>query len=137
MTILKICKKCELSYPATEEYFNKCKGTKYGLQSYCRACSNLACMEWGEKNPQHWLSKIGVTSEQYNIMLKSQDNRCMICKKHKDTFKRALHLDHCHTTGQIRDLLCTRCNVGVGMFMHDINLLKEAINYLIKWEKQT
>lgn len=58
-----------------------------------------------------------------------QDNRCAICGEPPPPNRR-LAIDHNHTTGQIRDLLCTRCNAGLGMFNDDTALLERAAEYL-------
>lgn len=55
---------------------------------------------------------------------------CAICKKHKSNFTRALAVDHCHTTGKIRGLLCTNCNRALGNIKDSIDNLKNAIEYL-------
>jgi Recombination endonuclease VII len=69
-----------------------------------------------------------ITVEEYNKKLKEQKNRCAICNKHKNKFKRNLAVDHCHTTGQIRDLLCGICNTRLGYYeKSDINKLKTYI----------
>lgn len=51
--------------------------------------------------------------------------RCQIC--HKET---ALHIDHDHSTGQVRGLLCNSCNGGLGAFKDNPDFLHEAVRYL-------
>lgn len=41
-------------------------------------------------------------------------------------------IDHCHTTGKVREGLCSRCNVGMGLFCDDPDLLRVAADYLEK-----
>jgi hypothetical protein len=74
--------------------------------------------------------KFGITQEQYSLIFDTQNGCCKICGKHRDTFKRTLAVDHNHTTGKIRGLLCTDCNQGLGFFKDNIEILTEAINYL-------
>ncbi len=69
-------------------------------------------------------------------MLKKQDGKCAICKKvetsvNKKTNKfKDLSVDHCHKTGKIRGLLCSRCNSGLGFFKDDLEIIKNAGLYL-------
>ena len=137
MTILKKCCRCKQYLPATTEYFNRKSGVPDGLQGMCRRCSNASCRQWHKKNPKAHLKRMGVTQEDYDKMLLEQHHRCAICGEHEDNFQRDLHVDHCHITGQIRALLCTNCNTGLGMFMHSIKFLFNAIKYIIKfkWRK--
>lgn len=73
----------------------------------------------------------GLSLEDYNTMLLSQDNSCKICKtkdaggKHK-----IFYVDHCHVTGKIRGLLCTGCNLALGGFRDRIESVERAILYL-------
>jgi len=62
-------------------------------------------------------------------MLIDQNNTCAICDvKHFDTKK--LHVDHCHSTGKVRGLLCSNCNNGMGKLGDSIERLELVINYL-------
>ena len=67
-----------------------------------------------------------LTSDEYNRMLEMQDERCAICNKHATP----LHVDHSHTTGKVRALLCRNCNHGLGNFRDDPVNLKYAMQYL-------
>lgn len=73
------------------------------------------------------LSLYGLTIEDYNLLLKSQNNTCAICKLVEPA---SLCIDHDHVTGQVRGLLCNHCNVGIGMFKDNPAILNEAIRYL-------
>lgn len=53
----------------------------------------------------------------------------------KSNFKKSLSIDHNHQTGKVRGLLCHHCNVGLGHFKDNIELLNSALDYLIKTEK--
>jgi hypothetical protein len=81
-------------------------------------------------------SKYGISLEMYNEMLEQQSGVCKICGKEESANtrgskeKRGLAIDHCHTTGMVRGLLCTNCNTALGGFKDDPNLLKKAIEYL-------
>lgn len=75
----------------------------------------------------HIKSKYGVTEEAYNALFQAQNGRCKICRLNSP---KKLSIDHDHTTGRIRGLLCQSCNVGVGMFKDDVDLLAKAIEYL-------
>ena len=75
----------------------------------------------------------GVTLDQYNFMLESQNGVCAICNLHTEKEKRMLAVDHCHKTGKIRGLLCRFCNQAIGQFNDDIQRLDNAINYLKKY----
>ena len=67
--------------------------------------------------------------ETFLSMLEKQNGRCAICS---NAFKsdRDTNVDHCHVTGKIRDLLCFKCNVGIGKLNDSIELLEKALEYL-------
>ena len=70
----------------------------------------------------------GITQDDYNLMLEKQQGLCAICKRPpKDD--QILHVDHCHTTGKIRGLLCSSCNTSIGK-LGGISGLEAALDYL-------
>lgn len=77
----------------------------------------------------------GLSLEKFEALYKSQKGCCACCGKHESNFKRGLHVDHDHTSGQVRGLLCTRCNPGLGYFEDSIAKLEMAITYLKKFKK--
>lgn len=66
--------------------------------------------------------------DEYNEMLRIQNDRCAICGK--KMLGRFCHIDHCHKTGKVRGLLCHHCNAGIGNLFDDIAILEKAIKYL-------
>ena len=75
------------------------------------------------------LKTYGIGASQLQRMLDEQDNRCLICR---DVFEssKATHVDHDHSTGEVRGILCHHCNVGVGCFRDDPAILRRAADYL-------
>jgi hypothetical protein len=76
--------------------------------------------------------KFNLTVEEYNQILKNQNNACPICGLPTSFLSRNLSVDHDHKTGKIRGLLCENCNVGLGHFKDNPNSLRMAIVYLEK-----
>ena len=76
----------------------------------------------------HYKRKYGMTWEQRDEIVDALDSRCEICGT-----QGALNTDHCHTTKRFRGMLCTGCNVGLGMFKDSISSLENAKRYLEKF----
>jgi hypothetical protein len=73
--------------------------------------------------------KYGISLEDYDAMLARQGGVCAACKNRKRRSER-LCVDHCHVTGKVRGLLCRNCNVGLGLFRDDADLVEAAAAYL-------
>ena len=80
------------------------------------------------------LYNYGITLLQKEEMIARQGGVCLICHKAPDK-DRNWHVDHDHTTGRIRNILCNLCNIGLGAFQDKVERLETAIAYLKKWEK--
>jgi hypothetical protein len=70
----------------------------------------------------------GLTHEHFEKMLKKQDNKCALCDKSFDEAK--VFVDHCHSTGDVRGLLCPSCNTALGLIKDDLGWLVKAKKYL-------
>jgi len=78
----------------------------------------------------------GINIEQYNDLFSKQEGKCSICNKHQTTLKNKLVVDHDHATGEIRGLLCKKCNVMIGFAEENIEILENTINYLKKYSNE-
>lgn len=76
------------------------------------------------------LREYGITLDQYNQMFEEQEGKCAICGKHQSELKFALAVDHNHDTGEVRGLLCRKCNTGIGLFDDNKSLIHNALTYL-------
>lgn len=132
-----ICPICEQSKIGTEFYSGNRSIRK------CKKCRYAHIKAWREaiktNNPEHHKRLVkkraayaayknyGLTLEQYETMIKNQNNHCYICNKPSN---KRLFIDHCHETGKVRALLCYKCNTVLGMSGDSLNVLKNAISYL-------
>ena len=70
-------------------------------------------------------SRYGLSEDDYQKMLVNQDNRCACCG---GVFIKTPHIDHCHTTGRVRGLLCAKCNTGLGVYEKNKELFERYLN---------
>jgi hypothetical protein len=73
-----------------------------------------------------------MTIEDFDNFLKSQNYCCAICKSEKHGNNKNWHIDHCHSTGKVRGVLCTNCNIMLGNAKDNELILAEAVRYLHK-----
>lgn len=89
-----------------------------------------------EDNFKSRLRRYGLTIDTFATLFNKQGGKCAICdsilKQRNTATDRALntHVDHCHTTGKVRGILCGGCNIGLGHFKDDPERLLKAANYL-------
>ena len=95
--------------------------------------------EWYENNKDRvrnnqLVKEFGITLDQYNSMLEKQNGVCALCFGGPDAKSKKLAVDHCHSTGKIRSLLCRGCNVGIGNLKDSPELLEKAAQYIRRHE---
>jgi|DEB0MinimDraft_3_1074331.scaffolds.fasta_scaffold60946_3 hypothetical protein len=112
--------------------YSKDKSQSTGISYQCKKCNKQKVRKSNIK------TKYGITEEQFLRMLEEQDHKCAICEKDlivdimENSYETRPNIDHCHTTGKIRGMLCTQCNTGLGKFYDNPELLAKAIEYLNK-----
>jgi hypothetical protein len=150
---------CQKWYPATAEFFYCNKGTHGKLDSQCKKCrlEYLTRPEIREKRaawararrkrtPKSMLQRTGkckklkvygLTLEDYNKMLEAQQGVCVVCKQQETKVisgkPQPLSVDHCHTTGKVRGLLCSKCNHALGLLEDNPKRVKSMLDYINKY----
>jgi hypothetical protein len=82
----------------------------------------------GRRN--HLLKTYGVTTEWYNQQLQKQGGCCGICGSPEPLGRGAWHVDHDHKTNKLRGLLCSNCNLLIGLAKERIEVLQKAMEWL-------
>lgn len=151
----KYCPGCKEQKKLSE--FPPNKSYALGIESRCRACK-AAYMKAHRKanpdqykaydrkhkdkvrnDPQHKLdrqnqrlkSKYGISLEIYNKMVADRNNKCDICGMDGSLVRYGkLKVDHDHSTGEIRGLLCDKCNFAIGLLNDNPTLIGKVLEYL-------
>lgn len=97
----------------------------------CRNSENYNSLGW-EDIQRNYKYKInyGISIFEYNVIFEEQSGCCAICKTHQSELKTKLVVDHCHETNEVRGLLCSRCNLALGIFKDDPTILASAVEYV-------
>jgi hypothetical protein len=154
------CNGCDTTKSIEE--FAKDRNDKSGYTYRCKVCRNKKQKEWVTRNPEKvkelnlkhretrkeyystperkfkyrkkYIEKtFGIPYEEYERLFDLQSGVCAICSQPERSSKNSyLSVDHCHTTGVIRGLLCNSCNRALGYFYDSTSNLINAVNYLNK-----
>lgn len=144
---MKKCSRCGVEKPLSEFYRQK-KATGVRVpMSHCKDChcawtrSHVKAMDGpqrenytGKMRARNLMRLFGITPAEYDAMAAAQGGTCKICLKpetsvYKSGKVRSLAVDHDHKTGEIRGLLCWKCNTRIGYFEKN-DLLDALVAYL-------
>lgn len=154
---MKRCAKCGEEKPTTE--FHRNRNKRDGCNAYCKVCNCANRSAWYARHPlaavmyrtanrekiaagkraaltdrdyarrKNLREKHGITLEDFEVMEIAQRRSCAICGTRPPEGK-VLHVDHCHSTGAIRGLLCGACNRALGLLRDDPQVAWNAAKYL-------
>ena len=147
----KVCKECKVDKPLSEYYTWPQDRTKY--RGKCKACIaeyNKAYLNenhdvirakqlvYNEANRHRTRERglqrnYGMTQADFDSMLEAQNGKCKICHRSAEEAQcrhGVLHVDHDHKTGEVRYLLCDRCNRTLGLLEEDVELMEAMIEYV-------
>jgi hypothetical protein len=142
----KECSKCE-KYKELEE-FNKRSSTKDGYRPECKECqasnnktyrSNNTRVRIPTSGSSQYRARVAQIRRDFNLseeqivcMMDEQSGCCGICGDslvYPESIK-TYCIDHCHSTGGVRGLLCSNCNAGIGLLGDTLDSVKKAVKYL-------
>lgn len=143
---MKTCTTCKVE-KSLDDFFkdNRRPG---GRMARCKSCKTKAHREYvkatgydrkrywkdpAKERERHLVKKYGITAADYDQMFAAQQGKCAVCGKSQD---RAFDVDHCHSSGAVRGLLCTSCNRMIGHAGDDPSRLLSAAAYLLKHHPQ-
>jgi hypothetical protein len=150
---LKQCRTCGCEKHQDDFHFKKKKGT---YESECKACANDRSRRYREANRdkiseqrkqyreenkedhlhKKWVrslrSQYGITESEYLDILSSQNGACAICGTSESNSTKRFAVDHNHDTGEVRGVLCSSCNLGLGNLGDSPERLLSAFRYLLE-----
>jgi hypothetical protein len=113
------CSCCGELKDKTEDNFHVSKKSKFGFRRMCKECHKVA------QRKRHLSNRYDLTVDEYDKMIDDQNGKCLICG---NAYK--LYVDHDHSTGKVRGLLCDGCNRGIGFLQESKTNLLNSIKYL-------
>ena len=133
---MKVCSLCKIEKPLGD--FHVRSRSKDGLTAQCKQCRIDLVIAFRQKHPEkqakysrtsNLRKNFGLTHAEYEALHDKQNGVCAICEGLCSTGRR-LAVDHNHMTGEIRGLLCSRCNRGIGLFKEQAKYLLKAAEYV-------
>jgi hypothetical protein len=137
------CSTCNNRFPDNAFYVSKHEPD--GLNPNCKKCASNNSVEYIKANKKRLRPRLrgherkaryGLEPSDFYRMVKEQNGVCKICATPLHDGPRGACVDHCHTTGFIRGILCVKCNAGLGQFRDNPSFLKSAIKYLLESKGQ-
>lgn len=140
--LTKHCRGCNIDKP--REHFSRDPCFKDGRTSRCKECAKKA-LEAKLQNPEelkkfkertynaarkHKLKSYNLTLEQFDELVLNQGGMCAICDQDAH-----LHIDHDHSTGKVRALLCSNCNRAIGLLKESAEVITKAAEYVKKYSE--
>jgi hypothetical protein len=113
----------------SRDCFGSDKRNARGLKYSCKDCINAKRRGAYQKENRkyHLKSTYGITPEQYDDLSVQQGGVCAVCKEPSE---KKLYVDHDHVSGDVRGLLCHKCNVAIGLLFDDPTRLERAAKYI-------
>ncbi len=121
---------------------------KYFKDKVCPTCSTTYtpeapsqkyCSDKCRGKNAYYKRNYDLTEQEYEDLKQQQGYKCAICKTEgfligNNSHTEKLVVDHCHTTGKVRGLLCHNCNRGLGLFKDNAETIRKAIEYLKEYK---
>lgn len=147
--MIRICTRCRVPQPLNGFAKNRC--APGGRSLWCRSCRAQYKREWRRTNPERAraqdrrrnlrrkgtsgdykrLKQYGLSRDAFQFLLRLQRSACAVCQMvFGNTKSLGPHVDHDHSTGRVRGLLCNNCNRALGLLNDSPSVLIAAAEYL-------
>jgi hypothetical protein len=133
--VIKECPRCSKEKPTSDFYkfYDKWAGKSY-YSSRCKPCH----LEYKKSNPntkrnrkaEKLKLRYGLTYAEWEQMRETEDYKCMACGITEQELGRTLDVDHCHTNGKARGILCNKCNTALGHAYDNPDILRALADYV-------
>jgi hypothetical protein len=131
--LTKCCPHCERPFTTSNRRKVYCAKSCMQMAGTLRwKQRNPEAANWAKRNPEKYAAAVrkrayGISEDQYQESFSAQGGKCAICRQ---AFPATPHVDHDHSTGAFRGLLCSNCNTGLGLLADDPQILRNALGYL-------
>ena len=130
----KVCPKCKINKPLSS--FGVDRRAKNGKAVYCFSCNRKKSKSQRDNDPllskrMHLKTRYSLSLEDVADMMLKQGNACAVC----GTEDANLVIDHNHSSGAVRGLLCNSCNCALGHLKEEPEVIKSLLTYIEKHEK--
>ena len=135
--VFKRCKVCQEDKPVEEFYMDSTDSKGIRRRPLCRLCYDYRTREYfrksGGRKRYDVKYRYGIEYDEYLALLKTQDNACALCgqKFIEGSRRTSTNVDHNHTTGSVRGLLCVSCNTTVGTVESNWIRLFDIVEYIV------
>ncbi len=124
----KYCKDCGQKRRSKSQTTWKTKWRKNNPEDFKKKTRDYYWFGKGREN--HLRNMYGMTTQDYDVLFIDQSGCCKICGVHQTELNRKLEVDHNHETGEVRSLLCGRCNKLLGFVENNPQRILTMLNYL-------
>jgi hypothetical protein len=133
--LFKVCIKCKVE-KSVSEFWPRGGRQKGQVDSYCKPCANERKKIWDDDNKYRRKLVLiknlyGIDEEEYVGLINRAAGRCESCgDPFIGSWKDQMNVDHNHTTGVVRGMLCSSCNIALGLLKEDEIRIEKLLSYL-------
>ena len=122
---MKTCNKCKKDLPDTMFSKRTYSSGNVGLQNKCKDCERNARPKYYKPHDKIRRT-LNISDEDYTTLMEKSKEGCEVCSRPLTK----VCIDHCHTSGRVRGVLCNNCNTALGLVGDNVATLTKLIQYL-------
>ncbi len=105
--------------------------TRWVASTNCVECDRINRKKYAAARRHNRILRVyGKTKAEIDKLFLDQGEVCAICLEKNEL--KSMHIDHCHNSGNVRGILCSKCNQAIGLMKEDTNRMERAIKYVLR-----